>query len=170
MAVVIDATVAGENSNSYVTLDDADDYFAASVNNGDWLAYSAEQRTVALITATRDMEALSWHGEKLTDEQALHFPRKADGEAILPAVAWAQCEQALWRLGKQASPDLVDREALQAQGVTAISLDGVSETYGGSGSGGLAPAAQRLLSWLRKRGARILPRYDRADYESDNVL
>lgn len=161
------ATPGADDANSYVTLEDADEYFEASLDNALWLSYTPMERETGLIVATRDIEAIAFSGDKHdpVTPQALHFPRRLDGLVIIPEVATATCEQALWRLGKWRSPDMIDRRELQAQGVMSVSLDGVSESYdGGGGYNGLCPRAQQLLSALQRGNARIVPRYDRREY------
>lgn len=55
---MIDATIAGENANSYVTLAFADAYFADTLEARKWFAFSLDDRGRALVSATRkiDME------------------------------------------------------------------------------------------------------------------
>jgi len=70
-------------------------------------------------------------------------------------VEQAQCEQALWLLIRNTQPDLLDREALQEQGVTSISIDGHSESYSGRYQQLLCYRARWLLEPYIIRTARI---------------
>jgi len=73
----------------------------------------------------------------------------------------ATAEQALYLAERGAGGgdgDLIDRVALQAQGVKSVALDGVSETYDGSGGGELCAQAQRLVEPYIVRTARIAAR------------
>ena len=72
----IDATLAGATSNSYVTLAEA----TAIVNNlpfdEEWLNTSADDRTDALVVATRWLETLTYQGTRCTTTQRLKWPRQ----------------------------------------------------------------------------------------------
>lgn len=156
----IDATVAGSASNSYITLADADAYFANLLGGSDWAAFTSDQRQRALISATLVIERLQLRGKQYdrTTPQALHFPRIGEYE-IPAAIQRAQCEQALWMLQQQAEPELFDRAALRAQGVTSMSLDGLSESYGGAQhADGLSPIVRSMLRPYVATAAHIMPR------------
>lgn len=156
----------GPEDNSYVTIDEAFAYFETRLDASAWDAATQRRRAQALIAATRDIEALRFKGE-LADitfdtatpsrrAQALAFPRSytidGNGDLVVPPeVKRATCEQALALLvgGTGASR----RQRLQAQGVAAFSVEGMSETYrAGAGSGGfrawdrLCPDAQHALA------------------------
>jgi len=76
MAPVLDATLGGAASNSYVDLAFADAYAANTQWDAEWLAFSVDQRTAALITATSWLETLGWSGDKCTPAtQRLSWPR-----------------------------------------------------------------------------------------------
>ena len=76
MAPVLDATLGGATSNSYVDLAYADAYAANTQWEDEWLAFSADDRTAALITATTWLETLRWGGKKCTPQtQRLSWPR-----------------------------------------------------------------------------------------------
>ncbi|MBM3476860.1 MAG: hypothetical protein FJX75_26605 [Armatimonadetes bacterium] len=134
---IIDATVAGENSNSYVTLAFADAYFADTLEGREWLGFGREDRARALISAARKIdEEFRYYGQPhdTATPQALKFPRDgdhdADGNLRIPdGVEYAACELALHLLREHKSPDLVDRERLQEQGVRRFNLDGITEQY-----------------------------------------
>ena len=155
----IDATVGGENSNSYVTLTEADTYFADRLRVDAWSGASSADKEKALLTACRHIEACrirvhrrpyGYPGE-LPDamgrpydplapsnpDQALSFPRKKDEDndgnfAIPKRVKDAQCEEALALVARGAEQER--RRALQAAGVTSFSVDGLSESYGSPGA------------------------------------
>lgn len=82
MALV--CTPGGASDNSYVTLADANTYFADRLNstaNGDWTNDSAgvartdAVKSAALITATLRIDEEMFLGEKSTTTQALKWPR-----------------------------------------------------------------------------------------------
>lgn len=64
------------NSNSYVDLDFADNYFSAR-GKTEWSALTEEQKEFALVNATDYIDsAFDWNGRKAKYEQALRFPRE----------------------------------------------------------------------------------------------
>ncbi len=76
----IDSTVGGASSNSYATVSDADTYFNERVGGTEW-AGSTDQKERALITATRRLDQESYEGLKVSEGQALKWPRYwADNE------------------------------------------------------------------------------------------
>jgi len=134
---IIDATVAGANSNAYVTLAFADAYFADTLEGREWLGFGGEDRARALISATRQLdEEFRYYGQPYdaTTPQALKFPRDGDHDAagdlrIPDGIEYATCELALHLLRAERVPDLVDRERLQEQGVRRFGVDGMTEEY-----------------------------------------
>ena len=76
MAATIDATVGGENSNSYATLAEAQAYFDERLNVDSWTAASTDTQNRSLIQATRIIDAsYEWQGERASSTQALDWPR-----------------------------------------------------------------------------------------------
>lgn len=74
--VTIDATIAGANSNSYVTLAEADAYFDASASNQQWNNHQDGYKKAALVQATQWLDLLSWAGDICGTTQALQWPRE----------------------------------------------------------------------------------------------
>jgi hypothetical protein len=161
---IIDATVAGAGSNSYVTLAFADGYFADTLEAREWFAASPEDRARALISATRKIdEEFRYYGRSYdtVTPQALKFPRDSDLDAqgnleIPDGIEYATCELALHLLGKHTSGDLVDREQLQEQGVRSMSIDGVSERYGGGVWDNFPRRVRKLLRPFIDLGGRTV--------------
>ena len=76
MAPVLDATLGGATSNSYVDLAFADAYAANTQWDAEWQAFTVDERTAALITATSWLETMAWSGDKCTPAtQRLSWPR-----------------------------------------------------------------------------------------------
>ena len=73
---VLDATIGGANSNSYVTLAEADAYFDGSMHNTDWNNHSDAKKEAALIQATQWLDYLGWSGDCCGTTQRLRWPRK----------------------------------------------------------------------------------------------
>lgn len=173
-------TPGGASDNCYVTEALADAYFADRTGrSAQWLTWDATERANALVEATFRLERLGGRKENLTaqrvgfwgvpssETQALHFPRSTDVDedaAILvpPSLMEAVYEQAYWMLdtdeisseagGSSGSGDLVDRAALQAQGVKSFSIDGLSETFEGvTTPRGIAPMVwDEMMPFLRR--------------------
>ena len=134
--MAIEATVGGENSNSYITLAEAEAYFAERLHADAWAGTSESDKEKVLLTACRHLERLRyWDGNQpaFSDpRQRLTFPRTrdvdADGRYIIPQpVKDAQCEEALALLNRGAEQER--RRSLQAAGVTSFSVEGLSESY-----------------------------------------
>lgn len=153
----IDATIAGASANSYVTLAEAETYFAARLNIAAWTAALEANKQKALLMACRRIEACRLRSHRrpygyasglAIDElevtsatQALAFPRyrdrSCDGAYIIPqAIKRAQCEEALALLSRGDTDER--RRSLQLQGVRSFSVDGLSETYADATAGQVA--------------------------------
>ena len=77
MAAVLDATLAGATSNSYVDAAGAAAIAANFPFGGDWVATPQADLDTALIVATRWLETLSYGGTRCTTSQRLKWPRKS---------------------------------------------------------------------------------------------
>ena len=75
MAATINATVKGENANSYVTLTEANSYFETVPDSTTWDNKTVDQKNRALIAATRWIDSFVYYGNRCDDGQALKFPR-----------------------------------------------------------------------------------------------
>ena len=75
MAATINATVKGENANSYVTLTEANSYFETVPDSSTWTNKTDDQKNRALISATRWIDSFVFYGDRCDNEQALKFPR-----------------------------------------------------------------------------------------------
>lgn len=135
--------------NSYVTVEEADSYFANTLQFEDWNKYDATTKEKALITATRQIDRLPFSGRKLDLYQNLEFPRTNTAleftDGIPDAVAYATCEQALFLLQGGSK-----RQELQKQGVKSYSLGDLSETFVDNLSEAQKTICPEALSYLRK--------------------
>lgn len=124
------------NTNSYVTVAEADTYFETRIDSAEWVTSSDEIKEQALVTATKLVDDHAWIGSAVSSSQALAWPRKnaiyydnrlgmqiTIGNAIVPnQVKNAVFEQAL---------HLVDNEDLLAgktQTFESISVGTISLT------------------------------------------
>ncbi len=154
---MIDATAGGATANSYVTLADAEGYFAARLGTEPWTTADAATRESALRMATRALERLRWPGLRQNAMQTLSWPRTGvawatDGSVPQP-VCDAQCEEALAWL----TPALVRRRQLQTAGVTAAQVSDARETYAPGDVGTLLSAEARALlaGWVTLGGCLV---------------
>jgi len=76
MALVLDATAKGADSNSYVTTAEAATYFEGRFDVDEWdAAVIAETDDVALVMATSRLELEMYDGLPTTTTQRLEWPR-----------------------------------------------------------------------------------------------
>ena len=72
--MAIDATVGGTTANSYVTLAEADAYFATRAHAESW--EDAENQEQLLITASSTIDwFITWKGLRATGTQSMDWPR-----------------------------------------------------------------------------------------------
>lgn len=75
MALVLDATIGGSASNSYVTLAAANSFFEGRYSDGGWSALSDANKERALVAATRLIDRLLFVADRATAIQRLEWPR-----------------------------------------------------------------------------------------------
>ena len=108
MAATIDATLQGASANSYVTLAEADAYFETVPDSSTWTDKTDDQKTRALISATRWIDALSFYGDRCTETQALKWPRedyKVDGIKLVCTLIPQQVKVATYELARAFAND-----------------------------------------------------------------
>jgi len=84
MALVIDATAGGASSNSYTEINSADTFLEQNIHTfATWDTESDDNKSACIILATRLLdEQVTWNGYKMTEAQALQWPR---GSVLDPA-------------------------------------------------------------------------------------
>ena len=87
--LVLNNKLGDVNANSYVTLDQANNYIRDKYgHNNVWDTLSTEGKKRVLIEATNDMDSFNYVGEKYYDSQKLQFPRddneKVSGDCATP--------------------------------------------------------------------------------------
>lgn len=80
--------------SSYITVADADTYFATRLNAEAWECASDTDKTKALATATRQIDNLRFVGCPAVEDQLLHFPTGTDTE-VPTKIQYATAELAL---------------------------------------------------------------------------
>jgi hypothetical protein len=145
MAGLINHIPKGGYILSYVTLDEANEYFSSRLHADAWAEVSDADKEKALAMATKAIDRQSLKGRKTDTAQTLAFPRYPDTE-VPEAVKEACCEEALAMLERGNS----QRRKLQQEGVQSFALGNTSETYvAGAGRGLLSQEAKELLKpWL----------------------
>lgn len=64
-----------KGTNSYVTVSEADAYFADRLDVAAWADAPELEKAKALVTATSYLDSLEWVGAAISDAQSLAFPR-----------------------------------------------------------------------------------------------
>lgn len=76
MTLILDATVGGPESNSFITVARATEIADYDIiERVDWYVADPDDRIRALVTATRQLDTLPWVGLRATTTQALSWPR-----------------------------------------------------------------------------------------------
>lgn len=159
----LDTTIGGASANSYVTLQNAEDYFDARLNSDVWTNATSDDKNRALIQSTARMNNFNWIGDRVTFTQRLAWPRwgarKADQVSmgygggyyfnyadnyltteIPQPVKDAQCELAL---------SLLEGEGGGAAGaLDSFSTDGVTMKFSSAPANVLPDRVAQLLAGL----------------------
>lgn len=67
-----------KGTNSYVTVEEADAYFADRLDVAAWVSAEASTKAQALVTATHMLDDMIWAGYAVSESQPLAFPRVGD--------------------------------------------------------------------------------------------
>lgn len=160
MALIIDATVSGANSNSYATLIEAKTYFDARLHTDIWTDSTDDVKNKALAMATRRIEQEKFYGDRATNTQKLKFPRVNIGyldgvllDSIIPEMLKeAQFELAIHLLSTDMSQKSVDTGNIAEASMGSFSVkyaidksDNVSTSYDE-----IPPFVSSLLSELSR--------------------
>lgn len=76
MAVTIVATAGSATANSFVTLAEAETYMDGRLNSTAWSGDTDANKNIALVEATRELDVMDYTGYRVTDTQALSWPRQ----------------------------------------------------------------------------------------------
>jgi hypothetical protein len=126
-------------TDSYITIEEAGLYFASYYASTDvklvaWEELEDSDKEIYLRRAFRSIETLPLKGCKYSATQTTQFPRDNSIDLAVPtAVKNAQAEISLSYLqidtGVGLNADTLERQSLQAQGVTKIKIGKLEETY-----------------------------------------
>lgn len=121
MAFTFDSTPSSSVSNSYLSVTEADDYFAGRFGADKWATFTNTQKQQLLVTSTKQLDTAVYGGRRAKQIQSLQWPRfglaDADGYAIsdltIPTkLKEAACEMAYW-IWTEEDRLLSDTEILQ---------------------------------------------------------
>lgn len=144
------ATVGAANANAYDTVANGDTYFDNRLNASAWTGASADDKTRALLQATRWLDNQEFQGVKVAEAQALKWPRY-----------WADDDS-----GYEYESDVIPQIIIDAMFELALRLlnDGTTDTLSDTGLEEYDEAAIGPLDVKRNRNFRAgqLPSHVRA--------
>ena len=99
--MALNATVGSPNANSYVTVEEADTYFADRVHSSMWDAFTDKEGV--LITSSQMLDwYFKWKGSKATPDQSMGWPRigavRRDGTTIDDLTLPAELKTAVYEM------------------------------------------------------------------------
>lgn len=119
MAFVFDSTAKSATANSYVSVSEADDYFAAHLDSNFWPT-SLKDKQAALVMATNRIDAETFQGRRTERTQSLQWPRSwvvardfINSDIIPRELKIATFEMALHYLKMKAGEFTVDENDLE---------------------------------------------------------
>jgi len=75
MALTVEDGTRIANSNTYISLEDAETYMEDRID-ATWSAATDSQKNAALIEAAMYLNSLNWKGEKVVRDQSMELPRQ----------------------------------------------------------------------------------------------
>lgn len=128
--MALDATVSGLQSNSYITVAEADAYFANTLRKDSWMAVSSKE--AALCDATSYLDVFDWLGSKSVNEQSLAHPRSGLGgyssDDIAKPIKDAACELALYLV--ENSDSFTEKDTTTMVKVAVIQIEKKLKEFG----------------------------------------
>lgn len=168
MVLAIDTTPGGTASNSYVTVAEADAYFAAILGFTTlWTAMAEQTKIARLIAAARAIDRMQFSGYLVVTDQAMAFPRTTDvtiEQRILDEdygqvherVKRAQMEMVIHHYADQStttgrSSTVREKRRVKVDGVVEIEYAdaGERESMEAVAGGSLATVLSLLAPWLQ---------------------
>ena len=121
------------DANSYADVADADAYFEGHLYASAWTAATEENKTKALVFATRLIDAqMQFNGTRASDAQALQWPRR---ECPDPDAAGSVTTLIWWRLDSNVASDVVPAGVVNATCEMARELLILDRTAAPTGEG-----------------------------------
>jgi hypothetical protein len=168
--------VTGSPQYSYISYDDAQDYFANRLNSNIWDGATEVNRKKALVTATKRIDLIRFKGFVCAEDQPLQFPRyilpnylskhtytdkinlvNINGQNVIyvditDAVKEATCEEAISLLEFGNSAHLKN----QALGITSMNFGGGSSSYAPTGNELISVRALQLLDKYMQKVGKVV--------------
>lgn len=160
--MAIDATVGSSTANSYVTLEEADDYFADRAHSSEW-EESSEQSQL-LITASRMLDwYVTWKGYRSSTTQSMQWPRtgvyRKDGSEVDPTIIPTDVKTAVFELAlssidddRTADSDLAGIEEVQ---VSTLKIKADDGDYNSTAAETIPEKIWKILSDLYSTGGGV---------------
>lgn len=130
MAVVLDATVGGNSSNTYVDLASAASIATTLQGGAAWIAKTDEEKNLSLVIATQWLETLDYGGKRCDPA--------SDNNALPQRLKWPRndiiCD------GVEAKCTFIPYEIQRAEVILAIQYVDNPEVFPGAGGGNSAPS------------------------------
>ena len=129
MSITIDATVSGEDSNSYVTLVEANSYLeAVPWFYATWSALTDAVKNSWLVFSTRAIDRMNFVASRYDEDQALEFPRtitddQTDEGDMPQKVKDAQCEMIIYLYKHVSTDDGSPEREISSIGIGRGALD-----------------------------------------------
>lgn len=166
MAATIDATLSGANSNSYITLADAEIYFSERLHTTTWDSATEDQKNRALIMATKRIDQEEFYGDRSTSTQKLKFPRNnlgyLDGvllDGTIPTILKeAQCELSIHLLSVDISKPGVTSDSYSEIKIASITIKPSIDSGDNSSTSNstLPPYVVSLLSEISRSSSMFI--------------
>lgn len=143
--------------NTYVTIEEADEYFNEKLGADFWADLDETSKEKALVTASRQIDIQPFLGRKADPEQEMSFPRIIRGKKydVLNRIKAAVCEQTF---------ELFSNNYENTSNVKSISLGAASITFADNANFELSSETKLLLSGLLKTGFDIENTYYEEKY------
>lgn len=128
--LVVEDGTGKDDSNTYASLEYADNYFAVR-NNAEWAALNIGQRKASLISGAAYIDLKNFTGQKNTLEQAMQWPRtgaKVDGFSIESSSIPKQLKDANCEAALRASSEPLIAD-IEPGNITDETVDVITVTY-----------------------------------------
>lgn len=150
MAIVVEDGSGLSNSNSYISVADADTYLTYNDHIiATWTALSTTEKENALIRATMYLDRyMNWNGYKVNSENALRWPRSnvkdLDGFYFSISEIPEQVQRAVAELGYLLSQSDLDDDPA-SKGISEVTVDVIRVKFDKTDRSGPVPSAIRSM-------------------------
>ena len=174
MFVVEDGTGLA-NANSYLSLSDANDFFALNSDSGGWSDFTDDQKEAGLVTATRYIDVThAYVGEVTNRDQKLQFPRRFHSRAFYGTnIRWHQVNNTVPQNIKDATCVLAlsvitnnrleSVDAATNSNIQSIGVDTLRITYRNEATGTTADGASQSTSFVTTSADNFLKPFVRSN-------